>query len=224
LSLNDLSPLGTAVQKQPISSDTFLQARKVLNERDWKGYGYECYIHNLLLFHGLKFRSNPLQDPKLWKKSIGSGPDFEMPELDVEIEAKNVYRKVWVGSIKPHYLKRFRGRKHRLIVINDPDMLPTSAVKTIEKSGAKVLNPFMLIQYIFRLIQSLLKPEPLGLKANSITRTLRRLFSPKLADFGPFKAIFNRSGYEKPAKGPPGSKKLERIQGLVSGNLKHPVS
>ena len=194
MKINSVNQLGlSACTKQPIRSNSLFQACKILGERDAKGYGFECFLNNLLLFHRFKFESNPLQDPHLWKKNIGSGPDLKISELDVEIEAKNVYTDVWIGSIVPHYINRFSDVRHKLVVINDRTKLPSSAVETLRHAGVKVLNPIMLVQYLYNLLWKLYKPRStVKLKANSITRPS----NTHEAQLEPSKPL-------KPATGPP---------------------
>jgi hypothetical protein len=190
----------TAEIKQPIRSDALLDACKVLGERDAKGYGFECYIYNLLLYHGFSVESNPLKDPKTWKRNIGSGPDFRLRGISVEIEAKNVYAQVWRGSILPNYISRFSGKGHSIVCVSDLTRLPSPAIEDLKKAKIKVTNPIMLIQHLYGLVWKLRRPHHhFDPRANSITSSN--------TNSSPFPAhFFSKRVYSQNPTGPPGQK------------------
>jgi len=198
---NSLSQLDyNAEIEQPIRSNALLHACKVLRERDAKGYGFECYIHNLLLYHGFPAESNPLKDPRTWKKSIGSGPDFKLRSINVEIEVKNVYTRVWRGSILPNYISRFSGKGHSVVCINDLTKLPSSAIEDLKRAKIKVTNPIMLIQHLYSLLWKLRRPHHhFDPRANSITSSN--------TNSSPFPAhFFSKRVYSQNPTGPPRQK------------------
>jgi hypothetical protein len=73
--------------------------------RDLIGYSFEVLTSKLLGRYGIEYNSNPLGSIIEWKKYQGRGVDFKIPELNIELEAKSGYAKIFKSWLERIYEK-----------------------------------------------------------------------------------------------------------------------
>jgi hypothetical protein len=90
--------------------------------RDVIGYGFEVLVSKLLNKSGINYLANPLNNIKLWKQYQARGSDFKIPSLNIELEAKSGYAKIFKSWILRDWIPRFSYHNEIRIVIVKPTL------------------------------------------------------------------------------------------------------
>jgi hypothetical protein len=90
--------------------------------RDVIGYSFEVLVSKLLDKSGIDYTANPLEDIKVWKQYQGKGSDFKIPNLNIELEAKSGYAKIFKSWILRDWIPRFSYHNEIRIVIVKPTL------------------------------------------------------------------------------------------------------
>jgi hypothetical protein len=110
--------------------------------RDVVGYSFEVLTSKLLDRYGIEYNSNPLRSIIEWKKYQGRGVDFKIPELDIELEAKSGYAKIFKSWILRDWITRFSYRNETRIVIVKPTLkLSNQCLELLFNYGINVVYP-----------------------------------------------------------------------------------
>jgi hypothetical protein len=110
--------------------------------RDVVGYSFEVLTSKLLDRYGIEYNSNPLRSIIEWKKYQGRGVDFKIPELDIELEAKSGYAKIFKSWILRDWITRFSYRNETKIVIVKPTLkLSNQCLELLFNYGINLVYP-----------------------------------------------------------------------------------
>jgi len=90
--------------------------------RDVIGYSFEVLVSKLLDKSGIDYTANPLDDIKLWKQYQGKGSDFKIPSLNIELEAKSGYAKIFKSWILRDWITRFSYHNETRVIIVKPTL------------------------------------------------------------------------------------------------------
>ena len=110
--------------------------------RDVIGYSFEVLTSKLLGRYGIGYNSNPLGSIIEWKKYQGRGVDFKIPELNIELEAKSGYAKIFKSWILRDWIPRFSYHNEIRIVIVKPTLkLSDKCLELLFNYGINVVYP-----------------------------------------------------------------------------------
>jgi hypothetical protein len=90
--------------------------------RDVIGFNFEVLTSKLLDRYGIEYNSNVLGNIIEWKKHQGKGVDFKISELNIELEAKSGYAKIFKSWILRDWIPRFSYHNEVRIVIVKPTL------------------------------------------------------------------------------------------------------
>jgi len=90
--------------------------------RDLIGYSFEVLTSKLLDRYGIEYDSNPLGSIIEWKKYQGRGVDFKIPELNIELEAKSGYAKIFKSWILRDWITRFSYHNETRVIVVKPTL------------------------------------------------------------------------------------------------------
>jgi len=140
--------------------------------RDVIGYSFEVLISKLLGRYGIGYNSNPLGSIIEWKKHQGKGVDFKIPELNVELEAKSGYARIYRSWILRDWIPRFSYHNEIRIVIVKPTLkLSDKCLELLFNYGINVVYPDS-ISYIVKEGNKLIE-------ANSTKKTVKNTSAQK---------------------------------------------
>jgi hypothetical protein len=113
-----------------------------VSERDIKGYNFEVLVSKLLDKSGIDYSANPLNSIKVWKQYQGRGSDFKIPSLNIELEAKSGYAKIFKSWILRDWIPRFSYHNETRIVIVKPTLkLSNQCLELLFNYGINVIYP-----------------------------------------------------------------------------------
>jgi len=92
------------------------------SSRDAIGYSFEVLTSKLLDRYGIEYNSNPLGSIIEWKKHQGKGVDFKIPELNIELEAKSGYARIFKSWILRDWISRFSYRNETRVIVVKPTL------------------------------------------------------------------------------------------------------
>ena len=122
-----------------------------VSERDVKGYNFEVLTSKLLDRYGIEYNSNPLGSIIEWKKHQGRGVDFKIPELNIELEAKSGYARIYRSWILRDWITRFSYHNEIRIVIVKPTLkLSDKCLELLFNYGINVIYPDSISYLISR--------------------------------------------------------------------------
>jgi hypothetical protein len=111
-------------------------------DRDVRGYTFEVLTSKLLDRYGIEYKSNPLGSITEWKKYQGRGVDFKIPELNIELEAKSGYARIYRSWILRDWITRFSYHNEIRIVIVKPTLkLSDKCLELLFNYGINVVYP-----------------------------------------------------------------------------------
>jgi len=90
--------------------------------RDVIGYSFEVLTSKLLGRYKIEYNSNPLGSIIEWKKYQGKGVDFKIPELNIELEAKSGYARIFKSWILRDWITRFSYRNETRVIVVKPTL------------------------------------------------------------------------------------------------------
>jgi hypothetical protein len=93
-----------------------------ISQRDVKGYYFEVLVSKLLNKSGIDYTANPLDDIKVWKQYQGKGSDFKIPSLNIELEAKSGYAKIFKSWTLRDWITRFSYRNETRVIVVKPTL------------------------------------------------------------------------------------------------------
>jgi hypothetical protein len=99
-----------------------------LSSRDIKGFNFEVLVSKLLDKSGIDYSANPLDNIKVWKQYQGKGSDFKIPSLNIELEAKSGYARIFKSWILRDWIPRFSYHNEVRVVIVKPTLKLSSKV------------------------------------------------------------------------------------------------
>jgi hypothetical protein len=127
--------------------------------RDVIGYSFEVLTNKLLSRYGIGYNSNPLGSIMEWKKHQGKGVDFKIPELNIELEAKSGYAKIYRSWILRDWISRFSYHNEIRIVIVKPTLkLSNQCLELLFNYGINIIYPDS-ISYLVKRANKLIEAE-----------------------------------------------------------------
>jgi hypothetical protein len=99
-----------------------------VSERDIKGYRFEVLVSKLLDKSGIDYSANPLNSIKVWKQYQGRGSDFKILSLNIELEAKSGYARIFKSWIMRDWIPRFSYHNEIRVIILKPTLKLSSKV------------------------------------------------------------------------------------------------
>jgi hypothetical protein len=110
--------------------------------RDVIGYNFEVLTSKLLDRYGIEYNSNPLGSIMEWKKYQGKGVDFKILELNLELEAKSGYARIFKSWILRDWISRFSYSNETRIVIVKPTLkVSKQCLELLFNYGINVIYP-----------------------------------------------------------------------------------
>jgi hypothetical protein len=127
--------------------------------RDVIGYSFEVLVSKLLDKSGIDYTANPLDDIKLWKQYQGKGSDFKIPSLNIELEAKSGYAKIFKSWILRDWITRFSYRNETRVIVVKPTLkLSDKCLELLFNYGINVVYPDS-ISYIVKRADKLIEAK-----------------------------------------------------------------
>ena len=127
--------------------------------RDVIGYSFEVLTSKLLGRYKIEYNSNPLGSIIEWKKYQGKGVDFKIPELNIELEAKSGYARIFKSWILRDWISRFSYSNETRIVIVKPTLkLSKQCLELLFNYGINVVYPDS-ISYLLKRGNKLLEVQ-----------------------------------------------------------------